>query len=125
MNLFVYKKGRVSLQASLHMIGEEDWVIHLVGGEKPHVGAVAVARVRPSLEDESRISASTSVITAMGHKEDALAREMAETLAKMVKKNVVVLCGIHLSDISKEEIGCVHDGMEQIKDDMARIWRKK
>ena len=81
-----------------------DLCIVIAGGEVPHLGAVAVAQARPSLQDSSKWSASTSVITMLGHKEDVIARSVAHTLAAKFNKNVAVCCGIHVDDITCDEL---------------------
>lgn len=81
-----------------------DLCVVIAGGELPHLGAVAVAQARPSLQDKSKVSASTSVITLLGHKEDVVASRVAHSLAARLNKNVVVCCGIHVDDIRPDEL---------------------
>jgi hypothetical protein len=81
-----------------------DLCVVIAGGEVPHLGAVAVAQARPSLQDKTKISASTSVITLLGHKEDVVASRVAHALAARLNKNVVVCCGIHVDDIRPDEL---------------------
>ena len=78
----------------------DDLVITLGGGEKPHVGAVAVSIPRPSLENESKTSSSTSVFTMVGHKEDDLAKSLAGKISAELGKNVVLTTGVHVDNIS-------------------------
>lgn len=82
----------------------EDILVAVYGGDKPHIGAVTLSIPRPSLLEHKKRSASTSILTLIGHKEDMVARNMGETLAAALDKNVVITCGIHMDDISKEEI---------------------
>lgn len=70
--------------------------MNLVGGEVPHIGAVAVSIPRPSRADARQRSASTSVITVVGHKEDELARPLAAELARALDRTTVVVAGIHI-----------------------------
>ncbi len=72
-----------------------DWSVVITGGEIPHLGAVALGVPRPSLKDPGRISATVSVLTLTGHKEDEIARPAALFLASSLKAPVVVSCGIH------------------------------
>ncbi len=76
-----------------------DLHVSLYGGEVPHVGAVALAQSRPSLAHEDKVSASVSVITVCGHKEDQVARSVAETIAIHINGIVTVSCGIHFNEI--------------------------
>jgi len=74
----------------------EDLCLTLSGGEQEHIGAVAVAQPRPSLADPTRTSATASVITLPGHKEDMLARELALKVAATLNVAACVVCGIHV-----------------------------
>ena len=78
----------------LHM--GEDLCLILSGGEREHIGAVAVAQPRPSLADPARTSATASVIALPGHQEDMLARELALQVAGALNVTTCVVCGIHL-----------------------------
>lgn len=68
----------------------------LVGGERPHVGAVAVGIPRPSLARAGRRSATTSVLTVTGHRDDELARPLAQELARRLGRTAVVVAGVHV-----------------------------
>lgn len=81
-----------------------DACLLLTGGERPHLGAVAVAQVRPSLTDTDKLGATVSNITLLGHKEDALACSLAEKFAIGAVCNTVVCCGVHLDNITPSEI---------------------
>jgi len=70
--------------------------VTLVGGEVPHIGAVAVSIPRPSRRDARRRSATTSVFTLVGHKEDEMARPLAAELARTLDRTTVVIAGVHI-----------------------------
>jgi hypothetical protein len=74
----------------------DDCCLSLSGGEREHIGAVAVAQPRPSLADPARTSATASVIALPGHQEDMLARELALHVAGTLNVAACVVCGIHL-----------------------------
>ena len=92
-----------NLSASVRLIGE-DVLVAIWGGEKPHIGAVAVAQPRPSLKDPEVTSASASVICLVAHKEDELVKAAAEILAAGLETQVVVTAGIHWDNIAPEAI---------------------
>lgn len=106
MLTFYATDGRVHLTLAAQLLGAH-LNVSLFGGEKPHIGAVAVAEPRPSLSNPTEISTSCSVITRLAHKEDELARSVASTLARELNTVVCVACGIHLPDISPDEIRLV------------------
>jgi hypothetical protein len=78
------------------------------------VGAVALALPRPSLRNRRRTSATASVLTLLGHKEDVTAKMVSETLAAALKRNVVVTAGIHWDNLQPEEIGAIVELTEKL-----------
>lgn len=105
------KEIPISLEAS--WLGN-DLNISISGGDKGHIGAVAVAQARPSLSDPMITSASTSVITICGHKEDRLACEIAEKAATEINGVVSVACGIHIGDATGEQIDAIISSVKQL-----------
>jgi hypothetical protein len=75
----------------------DDLVLMLKGGEKHHVGAIAMAT-------PYKDTASTSIISAYGHKEGELAKPLAEKVSKNLKKTVVLIAGLHIDKATKEDI---------------------
>ena len=96
--------GRVNISLAAVFMGN-DLNISLYGGDAPHIGAVALAQPRPSLQNAQQASSTCSVLAITGHKEDELARALALDLAKKLEVTVCVACGIHLDKISPDEIG--------------------
>ncbi len=92
-----------NLEAAVRKIGD-DILVAIWGGEKPHIGAVAVAQPRPSLKDSRKVSASASVFCFVGHKEDNLAKTVSEKLASALKTPVVVTAGIHWDNLDAQGI---------------------
>ena len=90
-------RGRTKVCLSAQWIGN-DLIVCLFNGQG-HLGAVAVADF---CHAENR--ASTSVITRLGHKEDTVACNAAHTLCRKFKKPVCAIAGIHVDDITEEEI---------------------
>ena len=95
--------GEYDLTASVRTIGL-DLLVAIWGGDRPHIGAVAVAQPRPSLKDPEVISASASVFCFVGHKEDDLAKAAAEILAATLNTPVVVAAGIHWDNLDEKAI---------------------
>ncbi len=96
-------EGRFEVFAKVFEIGPDCLVI-LWGGTRPHIGAVGMAQVRPSLRDPNKSAASSSVFTFVGHKEDMAAKMLSEELAKRLGRNTVVAAGIHWDDLTDAEI---------------------
>ena len=95
--------GAYDLTASVRRIGP-DLLVAIWGGEKPHIGAVAVAQPRPSLKDPEVTSATASVICNVGHKEDELVKAASEILASALETQVVVTAGIHWDNLDENGI---------------------
>jgi len=81
--------------------------VNLLGGDVPHVGAVAVAIPRASLARRGQRSATTSVYALVGHKDDELARSMASDLARHLAITAVVTAGVHLRRARSSDIATV------------------
>ncbi|UCH24074.1 MAG: hypothetical protein JSU83_10075 [Deltaproteobacteria bacterium] len=96
-------EGSYDLSANVRLIGG-DFLVAIWGGEKPHIGAVAVAQPRPSLKDPKMTSATASVFSYVGHKEDELAKAAAEILAATLNTRVVVTAGIHWDNLTQKGI---------------------
>ncbi len=91
-----------------------DLLVAVYGGEKPHVGAIAVSIPRPSLANAEKCSASVSVFTLTGHKEDDLAKMMAEKLAAALNRVTVLTAGIHVDNITPEGIKIIEENTGMI-----------
>ncbi len=81
-----------------------DLAVRLYGGDRPHVGSVVFAVVRPSLQDPDITSSTASVLNRPGHQDEWPARRIAEEFSSRLKTNVAVLCGIHYDDLDREQI---------------------
>ncbi len=86
--------GPHRLEAWARVVGN-DLVVVVAGGNAPHVGCVVLAQARPSTADPMRTSVSSSVLTIPPHKEEPVARAIAERLAREQGGVVVVSAGIH------------------------------
>ena len=101
--------GRTELILEHKQIGN-DHVITLTGGEE-HVGAVAVG-----LFDEKSGRASASVITLPGHRDDSIALDGAWRVSEVTKAATVFIVGIHLDNITKDEIDTIILASKQMTD---------
>lgn len=99
-------EGDYHLEAEGRLIGN-DLLVAVWGGDKPHVGAVAIAEPRPSLKDPDKISATASVYALIGHKEDLPAKTMAERIAARFNRKVVITMGMHWDNLTPEGIATI------------------
>jgi gallate decarboxylase subunit D len=96
--------------------------VNLLGGDTPHIGAVAVAIPRASRARPGRRSATTSVFALVGHKDDELARSMASDLARHLAITAVVTAGVHLRQARPSDIAAVvRNAMDAVKAILARV----
>jgi gallate decarboxylase subunit D len=105
--------GRFDLTADVQRIGS-DLLVAVHGGEVPHIGAVAVAQHRPSLKGDGTVSATASVICYLGHKEDVIAKTIAERLAAVFETRVVVTAGMHWDHIISEDLQPIDDSVKRL-----------
>ena len=102
-----------NLEGFVKSIGE-DLLVAMWGGERPHIGAVAVAQPRLSLRDQSAVSATASVFCYVGHKEDGIAKEAAESLSAALNRNTTVTVGMHWDNIDEAGIKTIVENSRQL-----------
>jgi hypothetical protein len=100
--LFPEKQGSIDVTAVVEPMGN-DILVCLKGG-KAHVGAVGIGQPRPSFKNPKNTSSTASVFALLGHKEDALAKEMAESLSRALNCTVVVVAGMHWDELQEVDI---------------------
>ncbi|MGI6655529.1 MAG: hypothetical protein ACOX5Z_01610 [Desulfobulbus sp.] len=105
--------GRIAVQATVVPAGNDLCVV-LTGGDQPHIGCVSLSQSRPSLADVSRVSATTSVLNLLGHKDGEVAEHMGRQLATTLRATVVVTGGIHLEAITPAEIKTVRTLIQKL-----------
>ena len=113
------RTGRLQLQLTATRMGR-DLCVTLSGGDRPHIGAVALSQARPSLKGNGTLSATTSVLALLGHKEDDVAKALAARLAASLDASVCVACGIHLEGILPEELAQVPALLEDLTQNLER-----
>ena len=109
--IFKTQEGRFDLTASVTKVGQ-DAVVVIFGGERPHIGAVALADPRQSLRDPETISATASVLCLTGHKEDAIVKSASERLAAAANRPVVVTAGMHWDNLRESDLNQIMKNVE-------------
>jgi hypothetical protein len=97
------RRGRHALHAVAVRNGT-DLSVTVGGGDRPHVGCVAIAQPHPSTADPARRSATVSLLAIPPHKEGGMATEIAGGLARRFGVVVVVAAGVHTDDLPVEGI---------------------
>ena len=112
-------QGRIGIRMEAIGMGA-DYCLVITGGDRPHLGAVALSTPRPSLADPEKISASTSVLTLVGHKEDEVARKIAYRFAARLSCHVVVACGVHLDNITRNELAMMERMLNELAEELLK-----
>jgi hypothetical protein len=112
------QEGRIKITMQALMLGD-DLFVAVSGGDGPHIGAVTMSIPRASMSGPGR-SASTSVMTMPGHKDDEAARMISHILSSKLYKNVVVVCGIHVDGITAAEINTVMNMLGKLTERLIR-----
>jgi hypothetical protein len=85
--------GRITVTLRAVFMGP-DLCVLITGGEAPHLGAVSCTSPEHPVE----------TVRFVSHKEYHVTEMFAEHLRAVFGGNVAVLCGIHVDNITKEEI---------------------
>ncbi len=109
--------GRTKVNLSAQLIGKD--LIVCIFNENGHLGAVALADYSHA---ENR--ASTSVITRLGHKDDSIACNAAHKLCKRLREPVCAIAGIHLDNITGEEIAQITQNCDRLADEFFRQYTR-
>ncbi|MEW6173601.1 MAG: hypothetical protein AB1510_11145 [Bacillota bacterium] len=96
-------QGRYEIEVQATPTGD-GIIVQVLGGEKPHVGAVVLSLPRPSVSEPGKIRANSTVVPLYGHRDDEVARPVAEQLAAVFNQPVVVVAGVHIDAARPEEI---------------------
>ena len=116
-------KCRFRINGFAQKIGQ-DILISIWGGTRPHIGAIGMAIPRPSLKNSKRWSATSSVFTFIGHKEDIIVKKMSEKLASRLRRNVVVTAGVHWDGTTSREIKTIQDLTQRLSDQILKRMEK-
>lgn len=92
--LVAVEEGGRRLEAVVVRAGD-DLVVVVRGGSGPHVGAVVLALPVPSRGRVGSWRASSSLLTVGSHREEPIARGVAESLCEALGCTVVATAGVH------------------------------
>lgn len=109
------KRGRISITMSYIPIGN-DLIITLSGGDREHIGAVAVGRIANESVQGNDINIANIPIPT--HKEKELANRLAHVFTTRLNTTSCIICGIHVEQILKHEIQDVLEMAEELAEQM-------
>ncbi len=132
---FTVTRGSRLLEAWLRPVGE-DWVAVVGGGDRPHIGAVAMGFPKPSVRmsstrpdatgsDSQGLDPMAVEVTAFNlphHREEPIARSLAEAMARKSHRTVVVTVGIHEDHLDPEGIQIFLEMTAALEAQIIRDW---
>jgi hypothetical protein len=108
-------KGEGRTRINLKAQGFGDDLVVSIYNENAHIGAVAIGEY-----DHKQNRTSTSVITRLGHKDDVIAQKAAYLISKHTKRPSCVIAGVHLDNITEEEIQKLLENLDLLVEDLLR-----
>jgi hypothetical protein len=109
LNTITETAGRAEIVLEWELMGE-DYIVTLKGGRE-HIGAAAVG-----MYDDNKGISTSSVISLPGHREEGIALEAARKISSCTHRTTVFMAGIHLDDITGEEINKIVEVSDIIVD---------
>ena len=97
----IYNYINISLKC---LFAGEDLSVLIVGGDTPHIGSVTIY---------SKYEGVKSIILK-NHKDYIISEKFIEDIKDIVNGNIVVSCGIHVDNITREQLNIVNKISEEI-----------
>ncbi len=98
-------EGRYTVRFKSYKIGKDRLVV-ITGGEEEHIGSATLIESKDHMQ----------TMIKKGHKDHIVSEKMANIIYDKIGKDLLVICGIHIEDASKEEIDIlVHNAKECVE----------
>ena len=108
--------GRAQLLLRGESIGKDTFFV--LSGGMEHIGAVAMG-----IYDKESHHSSSSVISSPGHREDEIALRGARKISDVTQSTTVLMVGIHMDNITLDEIRSIVQASEAMIDELIEIIR--
>lgn len=108
--------GRTQLLLKGESVGKD--MFFVISGGREHIGAAAMG-----IYDKESRRASSSVISAPGHREDEIALHGARKLSAVTQSTTVFMVGIHVDSITPDEIQAIVKASEAMIEELIEILR--
>lgn len=109
------KIGRVNIDLKGTYVGE-DLIIIISGGDRPHVGAVSYGGQGFENKDFEK-----NTVVYGNHKEYIICQRFSQRIGEIFNGNYIISAGIHLDNITKEEIEIVKNLSEELLEEIISI----
>jgi len=86
-------EGRYIVKLESYNVGK-DMLIVITGGEEDHIGSATLIETKGHLQ----------TMIKKGHQDHVVSERMANIIYDTIGKDLLVVCGIHIDDASKDEI---------------------
>ncbi|WP_415406569.1 hypothetical protein ACLHDG_12450 [Sulfurovum sp. CS9] len=94
-------EGRYTVRLESYTVGN-DMLIIITGGEEEHIGSATLIEEKGHLQ----------TMIKKGHKDHIVSEKMATIIYDTIGKDLLVICGIHIDDASKEDIDILVDNTQ-------------
>ena len=98
------------ISASVEQCGT-DFLVRCSGGDSPHIGSVCMAMPYCA---GGRNLASLSLITAPTHRDDSVAKKLADDICRATGARTVAVCGIHYDNADPSMISEICNMISEI-----------
>jgi len=98
-------EGRYCVRLESYNVGK-DMLIVITGGEEDHIGSATLIEAKGHLQ----------TMIKKGHQDHVVSEKMANIIYDTIGKDLLVVCGIHIDDASKEEIDILVDNAQACVD---------
>jgi len=95
-------RGRYAVHLEAYSVGNDRLVV-ITGGEKVHIGSASLAEAGQEVQ----------TISKKGHKDHVVSEQVASFIYYRMKRDTLVVCGIHIDHASPEEIGLLVKNAQQ------------
>ncbi|WP_143319032.1 hypothetical protein [Clostridium sp. HBUAS56010] len=109
-----YGKGKYRINLSVHATSGFGLAVFIRGGDRPHLGGVALASPGARLEGEALSSCDLWTITVPGHKDSELAQDVAKKICKASGEPVSVSLGVHIQDAKESDIKQICENTDKV-----------
>jgi hypothetical protein len=98
-------KGRYGVILEHYQIGRDRLII-IKGGEEEHIGSATLIERGDYLH----------TISKRGHRDDIVSERMAKIIYDNIEEDILVICGIHIDDATKDEIDILVNNAQECVD---------
>lgn len=108
--------GKYTVNLSAHVTKGNGLAVFISGGEKSHLGGVALASPSVQIDGQQLSSCDLWTLTIPGHKDAQLAQRIAKKLCIATEEPVSVSLGVHVEHATAEDIKLLCENVESAAD---------